>query len=217
VRELTEGVWQLPALVPNLINCYLVRTTEGDVLIDAGTRWGASRLLRALADRPPALLALTHVHPDHQGAAAEVCRRFEVPLACHEADADAMEGRRPMQPANLVVRLGTRLWSGPPYPVARRLRDGDRIGEWRVVHAPGHTMGHVIYFRDQDRVAIAGDVVRHSFLRVGKWIEPPRMFCADAELNRQSIRKLIELHPSLVCFGHGPPARLAAVLEVGVG
>jgi glyoxylase-like metal-dependent hydrolase (beta-lactamase superfamily II) len=213
MRELIDGLWQLPALVPNLINCYLIRTAEGDVLIDARTRWAAGSILRALRGRNLAMVALTHVHPDHQGAAAEVCQRFGVPLACHEDDAEVMEGTKPMQPSGVLVRAGDRVWSGPPHPVARRLQEGDHIGEWRVVHTPGHTMGHVSLFRERDRAVIVGDVIRHSFVRPGRLIEPPRAFCEDADLNSQSIRKLAELRPSFLCFGHGPPTSLVADLD----
>src|SRR5687767_10649330 len=124
MRELADGVWQLVGVIPNLINTYLVRTPEGDVLIDGATRWTTGRTLRQLRGRELAMVALTHVHPDHQGAAAEVCRRFKVPLACHEADADVMEGKRRMGPPTWQVRLADRLWSGPPWPVALRWRGG---------------------------------------------------------------------------------------------
>ncbi|MFO0879008.1 MAG: MBL fold metallo-hydrolase [Gemmataceae bacterium] len=200
-----DGVWLLPSLVPHLINCYLLETEIGDVLIDAGTRWGTARLLRVLAGRNLALVGLTHVHPDHQGAAAAVCRRFGVPLACHTADADIMEGTSPVRPRTWIVRLGQKLLAGPPHPVARCLHDGDQLAEWRIVHTPGHTTGHVIYFRERDRVAIAGDLVRSRF---GPWpgvIEPPHFFSADPAQNRRSLRLLLALRPSLVCLGHGPP------------
>src|SRR5688572_20593530 len=120
MRELAEGVWQLSGLVPHVINTFLIRTPDGDVLIDAGTRWAAGRLLRQLRGRRLAAVALTHVHPDHQGSAAEVCRRLRVPLWCHEADADVMEGQSPMLPRTLALRLFDLLWSGPPWPVAAR-------------------------------------------------------------------------------------------------
>jgi hydroxyacylglutathione hydrolase len=70
---------------------------------------------------------------------------------------------------------------------------------------PGHTPGHVIYFRESDRVAIAGDVLRNS-ASFGKPVlgEMPGVFTVDREENRRSIRKLAQLRPALVCFGHGP-------------
>ena len=213
--EVADGVWRLSAPLPWVINIYLIRTPDGDVLIDAGTRWAAGRVLRELRGRRLAMVALTHVHPDHQGAAAEVCRRFGVPLACHEADVDAMEGRRPMSPLNPLTRLFGRLWSGPPWPVSVRWRGGETIGEWRVVHLPGHTPGHVVFFRERDRVAIVGDVVRNASLRggFGRLSETPHVFSVDPMLNRRSMRALAELRPALVCFGHGPPSRDLAALE----
>ena len=50
--------------------------------------------LRELRGHTPRLVALTHCHPDHQGAAKAVCDTFGIPLACHRADVPAMEGRR---------------------------------------------------------------------------------------------------------------------------
>src|SRR5438552_14586063 len=94
MREVADGLWHLAGGPLGLVNAYLM----GDVLVDAGIRWATSRILRQLRGRPVRLLALTHCHPDHQGAASAVCNRLGVPLACHEADVPAMEGRAPMQP-----------------------------------------------------------------------------------------------------------------------
>jgi glyoxylase-like metal-dependent hydrolase (beta-lactamase superfamily II) len=126
-----------------------------------------------------------------------------------------MEGRVPMPPRNWVLRLGDVFWAGPPYPVARVLRDGDRVGAFRVVHAPGHTPGHVIYFRDADRVALAGDLLANINFLTGQpgLLEPPPFFSADPRENRRSLRILWELRPALVCFGHGPPLRDLQPLE----
>jgi glyoxylase-like metal-dependent hydrolase (beta-lactamase superfamily II) len=216
MRELAPGLWQLAGLPFDLINQYLIATPAGDVLIDAGTRWDAGRILRALRGRTLAAVALTHVHPDHQGAAAEVCRRFHVGLACHQADADAMEGKEAMAlPVALVRHGGGLLLAGAPYPVATRWQGGETVGEWRVIHTPGHTPGHVIFFRERDGVVLAGDLARNASLRRGsaRLVEPPWFFSTDPNENRRSIRRLLELRPRLVCFGHGPEVRDWVVLE----
>jgi hydroxyacylglutathione hydrolase len=211
VQLIAEGVWQLGGWPPDMFNVYLA----GDVLIDAATRWARRRILRQLHGRALRMVALTHCHPDHQGMAKFLCERFRVPLACHEADVPVMEGREPMQPRHLIVRWGERLCAGPPHSVERVLRDGDEVAGFRVIHAPGHTPGHVIFFRESDRVAIAGDVLANiNFLtRKPGLLEPPPYFSVDPVQNRQSIQKLIELKPSLVCFGHGPPLRNPEALQ----
>jgi glyoxylase-like metal-dependent hydrolase (beta-lactamase superfamily II) len=210
MRELAPGVWQLAGFPPNLFNVYLV----GDVLIDAATRFARRRLFNQLRDRRPSLVALTHCHPDHQGMAHEVCTTYGVTLACHEEDSAAMEGREPMQPRNLMLRQSAWLWAGPPHPVGWKLHDGDLVAGFRVVHAPGHTAGHVVFFRERDRVAIAGDLLFSVGITACRGLtEPPAFFCEDPEQNRRSIRLLAELRPSLVCFGHGPPLRQPEMLN----
>jgi hydroxyacylglutathione hydrolase len=211
MRRIAAGVWQLTGFPANFINAYLME----DVLVDTGTRWARHRFLRQLRGRTIRLVALTHCHPDHQGNARAMCEEFGVPLACHEADVAAVEGRGPMGPENWIIRLGVRFWAGPPQPVNRILRDGDELAGFRVIHGPGHTPGQIIFFRDSDRIAIAGDVLANLNFVTGmpELREPPHFFSVDPLQNRSSIRKLAGLGPSIVCFGHGPPLRNPHLLE----
>ena len=206
MKSLAPGVWRLKELPAPTINIYLAE----DVLIDAGRRWDRRRVFAELEGRTISMLALTHAHPDHQGVAKDVCEAREVPLACHAGDVDAMEGRRPLQeasPDHPVNRLIRRIWEGPPHPVGRVLEEGDEVAGFRVVHAPGHSRGEVIFFRDSDRVAICGDVIRNMSYATGLpgIKEPPGIFTVDPEENRRSIRRLAELEPALILPGHGPP------------
>lgn len=205
MKLLAPGVWRLPQFPGPFVNCYLV----GDVLFDAGRSGDRGRILSALASRPLSLVTLTHVHPDHQGVAHELCTARSIPLACHADDVAAMEGRAPMNRGssdNAFTRLATRLWAGPPHRVDRVLHEGDVVAGFRVIHAPGHAPGEVIFFRDSDRVAICGDVIRNmSFLTTRPGIkEPPDLLTYDPAENRRSIRKLAALRPSLILPGHGP-------------
>jgi glyoxylase-like metal-dependent hydrolase (beta-lactamase superfamily II) len=187
----------------------------GGVLFDAGTRWARPRIVRQLRGKDVRLVALTHCHPDHQGSAKAVCNTFGVSLACHEADAPAAEGRAPMVPRNWIVQLAVSLWAGPPCPVGQLLHEGDEVGGFRVVHTPGHTPGHIVFFRERDRVAIAGDVLANVHFVTGRVAlrEPPPWLCADPADNRRSARRLAELRPEVVCFGHGPALRDANLLK----
>lgn len=205
MKQLAPGVWRLKEIPAPTINCYLAE----DVLVDAGRTWDRRRIFKETEDRELSMLALTHVHPDHQGAAKDVCEARGIPLACHADDVDAMEGRRPVQEAsadNPINRFIARIWQGPPYKVERVLHEDDEVAGFRVVHAPGHARGEVIFFRESDRVAICGDVIRNmSYATSLPGIkEPPSIFTYDMAENRRSIRKLAELRPSLILPGHGP-------------
>ncbi|MCB0864509.1 MAG: MBL fold metallo-hydrolase [Solirubrobacterales bacterium] len=214
MREIAPDLFQLRGLIPNAINVYLA----GDVLIDAATKLSSRRILSQIQDRPLSLHALTHVHPDHQGASHAICEARHIPLACHADGVDAMEGRAPVQtsdPNNPVNKVIGAVWEGPPHPVGRVLAEGDDVAGFRVIHAPGHAPSEVIFFRDSDRVAICGDVVNAmNLLTMRPGIrEPPDAFSLDPARNRESIKLLAELEPSLICAGHGPPSRDLAGLK----
>ena len=208
MKRLADDIFILEGFPPYAINVYLL----GDVLVDAATRFASDRILRRLRGRKVSLHAITHAHPDHQGASHAICERLGIPLWCGERDADAME-----RPGEIMARMPGHwlsdivgpLWTGPPHPVARRLREGDRVGSFTVIETPGHTAGHVSYWREADRVLVLGDVLSHIHIYSG-WVmlrQPERFFTLDPALNRHSARRLIELEPKLICFGHGPPLR----------
>jgi glyoxylase-like metal-dependent hydrolase (beta-lactamase superfamily II) len=102
-----------------------------------------------------------------------------------------------------------------PVAVARELREGDEIGPgFTVLDTPGHSPGHIALWRERDRALICGDV----FLNMNVYTtapglhEPPRAFTVDPARNRESARRLGELEPELVLFGHGQPLRDPAKL-----
>lgn len=205
MKQLADGVWRLDQRPRPMVNIYLA----GEMLVDAGTRGDRRRLFKQIAGRDVSAFALTHAHPDHQGVMAEVCESRGLPLACHEDEVDAVEGRRPLQGKGAdspLTKLVVKVWGGPPHPVDRVLRDGDEIGGFRVIHTPGHAPGHIALFRESDRVAICGDVVRNmTYVTTRSGIlEPPAALTADPARNRRSIRRLAELDPSLLLPGHGP-------------
>jgi glyoxylase-like metal-dependent hydrolase (beta-lactamase superfamily II) len=89
------------------------------------------------------------------------------------------------------------------------LREGDEVAGFRVLDVPGHSPGHVAYWRESDRVLVCGDVMwgYNPFLLAGKIMEPWPFINPDNAKNRESARRLAALEPALVCFGHGKPVR----------
>jgi len=208
LRQLADDVYLLRGWPPNAINVYLV----GDVLIDAATRQGEKRIMRQISERTVTAHALTHAHPDHQGASHAICERLGIPLWCGQDDIPAMEtpgGIKNSQAPGWLNRLQDRYWTGPPHPVARALQEGDEVAGFTVLETPGHSRGHVAYWRQSDRVLILGDVLNNVNVKTGVpgLHEPPAVFTPDPPRNRESARRLAALEPALVCFGHGAPLR----------
>jgi glyoxylase-like metal-dependent hydrolase (beta-lactamase superfamily II) len=209
MKQIADGLFQLKGFPPNIMNVYLA----GDVLIDAATRHAEKRILRQLEGRNVAAHALTHAHPDHQGSSAAVCSRLGIPYWVGEGDVEAAEGggavivqKQPGHPRN---KLSARIFAGPGRKVDRVLREGDDVAGFQILEVPGHSAGHVAFWRESDRSLILGDVLfgLHPLTGVPGLHPPPDEFTPDPARNRESARRLAELEPELVCFGHGPPLR----------
>jgi glyoxylase-like metal-dependent hydrolase (beta-lactamase superfamily II) len=208
MEEVAPGLWRLPLAPLDSLNAYLL----GDVLVDSGSRYSAGRLISALRDHTLAAHAITHAHFDHWGSSHAVCEDFGIPLWCGEGDLASVEsgdlsrilGDAPWWLARLGKALG-----GPPQPVSRTLEEGEEVGGFKVLEVPGHTPGHLAFWRESDGVLVLGDVLFHrnpATFRL-KLAEPFRAATTDPALNRDSARKLARLEPKVICFGHGPPLR----------
>ena len=196
MQRIAPGVWRFRFVWPYAFNAYYVEGAGEGVVVDASTRWDWLLMKRQLRGKKVTAVALTHAHPDHQGCAAKICRRFDVPLVCHEADADSAEGKAPLVRQSAAWEfIGNMVWAGPRGQVGRRLKEGDRVAGFTVVHLPGHTRGHIGLLRESDRVLIAGDALNSNDYLMGfvPWIrESPRMFSLDPAQNRESIRRIWE-------------------------
>lgn len=208
MTPLADDVFVITGFPRHAINVYVI----GDVLIDSATRFDGGRILSRLRGRTIRAHVLTHAHPDHLGSSHRICATLSVPLWCGAEDADAAEDPKLMLrrlPRHWINRSIAPLICGAGHPVARRLRDGDEVGRFRAIATPGHSAGHMSFWREADRTLILGDVLAsmNPVLGFRGLREPPAFFSADPAVNRRSARKIAELEPALVCFGHGPPIR----------
>jgi hydroxyacylglutathione hydrolase len=208
MRHLADDLYMLRGFPANAINVYLA----GDVLLDAGTKYARRRILRQISGHAVRAHALTHAHPDHQGSSHAICELLGIPLWSGQADVPAMEtpgGVANATPPSWQTFVQRRFWTGPPHPVARALEEGDEVAGFTVLESPGHSPGHVAYWRERDHVLVIGDVLTNIDVRTGRvgLHEPLAAFTPDPARNRESARRLAALQPALVCFGHGPPLR----------
>ncbi|WP_343588685.1 MBL fold metallo-hydrolase [Flavobacterium sp.] len=206
MKNIAKDVYQIPLFPRNAINCYLIE----DVLIDAGIRTSANTILKTLKNKTVTKHALTHAHADHQGSSKVICETLNIPLLCSEPEKEFAENGNVIteypNPNHFISKFQKNFWAGKGHPVCQILKEGDQIGGFTVIETPGHSSGHISFFREKDGVLIVGDVMTNMNLLTTKvgLHEPPHLFTADKETNRKSILKLASLKPKILCFGHGP-------------
>ncbi|MEI2700978.1 MAG: MBL fold metallo-hydrolase [Baekduia sp.] len=212
LRTLAPDLHQLPLDPIQGVNCYVL----GDVLVDAGGKLDAKRILKALDARTLSAHALTHVHPDHQGSSHAVCEALDVPFwvpAGERAQAESGDCLAAM-PDNRIARFSNRVFAGPGHPVDRGLADGDDVAGFTVVALPGHSPDQVGYWRESDRVLVCGDALRNMSYATGRpgLRLPPDFFSTDIAEVRRSAQKIASMEPALLAFGHGRPLAGAATI-----
>lgn len=151
--------FEIIPVTPYQQNCSLIwcEATGSAALVDPG---GDVELLLAAVKRAGVKLEkllLTHAHLDHVGGTLELARGLDLPIyGPQEADAFWLD----------LLPDQARMFGFPPaeaFRPDRWLHDGDRVelGELRldVIHCPGHTPGHVVFFESASRHAFVGDVL----------------------------------------------------------
>ena len=233
IDEVSGDVARLRVAFVNLF--FVGQPGAGDAtpwaLVDAGLASGAAQVLAIAAerfgrDRRPAAIVLTHGHFDHVGALAPLLRVWDVPVYAHPLELPFLTGRADYPPPDPTVGGGLLTRLSPLFPergidIRERVRPLPANGEvpgmpgWRWVHTPGHTPGHVSFFRQTDRLLIAGDAVtttrQESLLSVATQQQelggPPAYFTIDWNQGRRSVSTVASLKPVVVASGHGAPMR----------
>lgn len=191
--------------------CHLLVDESGVVLIDTGFPGDAARIQREIARLglvPGTLRAilLTHGHIDHAGNAARLRKWSGAPIYAHPADQPHLDGTFPYHDLarvcgalEAVARTVTR-YTPPAIDVP--IADGDVLPFWgglRVVHLPGHTVGHCGFHSAKSDVLFSGDLWVRFLMRTQA---SPRIFTDVPELVLPSLRQARAIGARWVIPGH---------------
>jgi glyoxylase-like metal-dependent hydrolase (beta-lactamase superfamily II) len=225
VSELPGGIRRITLPLPTRpghVHAYLLPGDDGWTLVDtglglpdAGERWAEE--LRGL---DIVRVFVTHFHPDHVGAAADVATL---------TGAQVLQGRLDYSQCELV--WGSEGWpqrisdwflrNGVPREVAEELlesgnvyrpfiryqpdpqlvEEGDCVGDWELVAAPGHADGQLCLQRE-GLLLSADHLLGRITPTVGLWPESREDPLGDY---LDALRRTIELAPELALPGHGDP------------
>ncbi len=183
-------------------NCYLISAENGDCLVvDAGFYFPAeeeeitSYILKNGLN--PVGLINTHCHFDHLMGVEFLRKKYGIPFACHAGDLFWLS-RASQQAGAFGMTMGN------ISPEDRLLSEGEKIdlgGSFlEVIHVPGHSPGHVVFYSAEDHFLIAGDVLFSG--GIGRSDLPGGNY---GQLVDSIRKKLLVLPPeTIVWSGHGP-------------
>lgn len=200
------------------VKVYILLEPTRTIVIDAampGRERAIWQHLATLGRSPEAVdeIWLTHGDIDHMGSAAALKQRSGARIVVHQADAPLVEGQKerelgPVPGSEFLQRAFNgfirHVFRYQPVHVDRAVTDGQMLGDWQVVHVPGHTPGSVCYYHPSRRIAIVGDALNYKRGQLGA---PPRIVAPDPARAHASIRRIADLDFQVCCFGHGAPLK----------
>jgi len=226
--EVAPGVWGKKDL---FVNFYMIQDQETKdwFLVDAGLKWSAAKIktmaneLFGEGSKPQAII-LTHGHFDHVGALKTLAEEWNLPVYAHALELPYLTGKSSYPPADPSVGGGlmsSLSWVYPKGPIdikdyIHALPDNNMIpglSDWKYIHTPGHSPGHISLFRESDKVLLAGDAIvttkPESALYALSYMKslsgPPKYFTCNWASAKISVLKLAALDPEIVAAGHGQP------------
>ena len=225
--ELAGGIRRVTTplpMRPGHVHSYLLPGDEGWTLVDTGIGLPDSRELWAAElehlGGPVAAILVTHFHPDHVGAAADLAELTGAPVFQDELDLDQCRlvwgsddwperladwFHRHGVPADVTDEL---IGQGTYYRSYIRYHDeavsigpGDDLQGWQVIAAAGHADGQLCLLRDD--VLVAADHLLDPITpTVGLWPESRPDPLGDY---LAALEQTIELAPRFALPGHGEP------------
>ena len=188
-------------------NFVVLRGRAGGVVVDSGYGKHAPLTLALVASRmgldgaPLAKLVNTHCHSDHMGGNAALSRAYGCPIAVPAGEAPLVAAWDQRQ--LLLDYAGQR---AERFVATETLQPGSTQVwgdlEWRLLAAPGHDMGALVFYNDEHRILISGDALwQHGY----GFVMPPDIDPGALPATRATLDLIAGLDVCCVIPGHGEP------------
>jgi glyoxylase-like metal-dependent hydrolase (beta-lactamase superfamily II) len=169
------------------VNVYLI-INDTLKLIDAGLPGSGDTIInyiKSIGYDPNSLtgIFITHHHYDHTGSLKELIEKTNAKVYAHTDEKEYIERETGIS-ADYI------------------LKDGDIINDLKIIHTPGHTPGHICLLHLGTGSLFSGDLFYEDN---GQLYEIPHRYSMDPEMNRSSIKKLLNIDFKHIMPSHGKP------------
>ena len=191
--------------------CHLLVSGDECVMLDTGL-FGEPilirRLVRKLGLNPKSVkgILLTHGRIDHAGNLAWLKVWAGAKVYAHSDEQTHVDGTYPYQGitkwCGRLEAAGRALFRYRPAAIDEFLSDGQELPFWgglRVIHLPGHTVGHCGFYSAKHDVLFSGDMFASYFFNVHR---PPAILNSVPEHFPASVEKVRRLNPRWIVPSH---------------
>ncbi len=188
---------QIPAK-ESTIRAFIVTTSSGPVLVDAGIAEFADEFVATVRRLNPRLLVVTERHWDHADGLPKITAALpDLKIAAHVKEAP-----------------------GLPVPVDRLLEHDEMVVPGlRVLHVPGHSQGNIALLLEDEGTLLTGDSVFGKGDYAPELSSPPARYSDDAALAKENIKILLRYPFERAILSHGDhlledaKTKIAALVE----
>lgn len=197
---ITDGIHLIEGV--NGANVFLL-TGQKTLLVDTGLPKQEKKIIKYLLKIGLELsdlagIILTHYDLDHVGSLKALAELAKCPVYAHSLEIPYIMNEKPRPGIKRLLPLATLPLYGPlraPLEIIS-IEEGPFF-DWEIIHAPGHTPGHIVLYRNG--IAVVGDVLQGGKVRLA-----PSIFTWKDNLLKESVSKLLTRPLRWVLPGHGP-------------
>ena len=197
---------------------YLIEYSDKLLLLDGGSRGDIERiedfitetLNRSMSDLK--LIVVTHLHPDHAGAAPHLREKYNIPIAAHpeinewyngfmgllQYLLDTIFAKYVGKKKNKIIK---RTWYKRFLKPDFKLNDGQQLPiftDWEILYTPGHTTHDISVYNKKDKIIYIGDLA----IKLGGKFNLPFPI-ALPKIMSDSLDKVMKLEIDKILFAHG--------------